>query len=180
MSRGSGPVSGLRMCDRSDRVVGARDGRGHAGHAHPWAASDRRTHPRGPADAAVVEAWADDYIHFERRPPWQEQLRDEIRSRSGQLEPSAEQGAARHVLQRQAAQRRRGEPRALQRRLVQNPRRQRDSLRARRLRAARPRWCRVPVWLPLRARAAVRRLHTLAAGPHAGVIRLDQSGRLRQ
>jgi hypothetical protein len=46
----------------------------------------------GPAaDSAVVEAWADDYIRFERRPVWQEQLRDEIRSRCQHLEPSAGQ-----------------------------------------------------------------------------------------
>jgi hypothetical protein len=46
----------------------------------------------GPAAGnAVVEAWADDYIRFERRPVWQEQLRTEIRARCRQLEPSAGQ-----------------------------------------------------------------------------------------
>lgn len=45
----------------------------------------------GPADGAVVEAWADDYIRFERRPVWQEQLRTEIRSCCRHLDPSAEQ-----------------------------------------------------------------------------------------
>jgi len=46
----------------------------------------------GPAlDSTVVQAWADDYIRFERRPPWQEQLRNEIRSGCSQLEPSPEQ-----------------------------------------------------------------------------------------
>ncbi|GFM17222.1 uncharacterized protein PO1_contig-015-2 [Mycobacterium sp. PO1] len=46
----------------------------------------------GPAtDSPVVEAWADDYIRFERRPSWQEHLRSEIRSRCGQLVPSAGQ-----------------------------------------------------------------------------------------
>lgn len=44
-----------------------------------------------PPDSAAVAAWADDYIRFEHRPPWQEQLRDEIRSRCRQLEPSAGQ-----------------------------------------------------------------------------------------
>jgi hypothetical protein len=39
----------------------------------------------------VVEAWADDYIRFERRPVWQEHLRNEIRARCSQLEPSAGQ-----------------------------------------------------------------------------------------
>jgi hypothetical protein len=38
--------------------------------------------------SAVVEAWADDYIRFERRPVWQERLRNEIRTRCRQLEPS--------------------------------------------------------------------------------------------
>ncbi len=43
------------------------------------------------ADGAVVEAWADDYIRFERRPPWQEHLRTEIRTHCGKLEPAAGQ-----------------------------------------------------------------------------------------
>lgn len=42
-------------------------------------------------DSAVVQAWAEDYIRFERRPPWQDRLRGEIRSRCQQLEPTAEQ-----------------------------------------------------------------------------------------
>ncbi len=47
---------------------------------------------RGPtADRPVVEAWADDYIRFERRPAWQERLRTEIRDGCGRLEPSAGQ-----------------------------------------------------------------------------------------
>jgi len=46
----------------------------------------------GPAPGgAVVEAWADDYIRFERRPAWQERLRTEIRSRCTQLRPADEQ-----------------------------------------------------------------------------------------
>jgi hypothetical protein len=40
---------------------------------------------------AVVEAWADDYIRFERRPAWQERLRTQIRSRCTQLQPADEQ-----------------------------------------------------------------------------------------
>ncbi|MCV7421375.1 hypothetical protein H7K45_12555 [Mycobacterium yunnanensis] len=43
------------------------------------------------AGNAVVEAWADDYIRFERRPQWQELLRSELRSRCRQLEPSQAQ-----------------------------------------------------------------------------------------
>nr|MCW1959043.1 hypothetical protein [Mycobacterium sp.] len=47
---------------------------------------------QGPgADSAVVQAWADDYIRFERRPRWQEDLRQEIRSGCGQLTPSSDQ-----------------------------------------------------------------------------------------
>ncbi len=47
---------------------------------------------RGPAmDSPVIEAWADDYIRFERRPVWQEELRHEIRRRCGRLTPSAGQ-----------------------------------------------------------------------------------------
>ncbi len=53
---------------------------------------DARYEIRGPAaGSAVVEAWADDYIRFERRPDWQELLRTEIRTCCQQLEPSAEQ-----------------------------------------------------------------------------------------
>jgi hypothetical protein len=43
------------------------------------------------AGSAAVEAWADDYIRFERRPVWQEHLRAEIRTRCRQLEPSVGQ-----------------------------------------------------------------------------------------
>jgi hypothetical protein len=46
----------------------------------------------GPAaDSSVVQAWADDYIRFEKLPVWQQHLRDEIRSRCRQLTPSAGQ-----------------------------------------------------------------------------------------
>jgi hypothetical protein len=51
-----------------------------------------RSEVHGPvAGSAVVDAWADDYIRFERRPVWQELLRTEIRTRCRQLEPSAGQ-----------------------------------------------------------------------------------------
>lgn len=54
--------------------------------------SERPSNIRGPAAASpVVEAWADDYIRFERRPIWQEELRNEIRSRCSRLAPSAGQ-----------------------------------------------------------------------------------------
>lgn len=39
----------------------------------------------------VVQAWADDYIRFERRPVWQERLRGEIRQRCSQLDPAVGQ-----------------------------------------------------------------------------------------
>ena len=53
-----------------------------------------RCEVHGPAaGSALVEAWADHYIRFERqrRPVWQEQLRAQIRSRCAQLEPLAGQ-----------------------------------------------------------------------------------------
>ena len=47
---------------------------------------------QGPTpDSPVVQAWADDYIRFEDLPAWQKSLREEIRSRCGQLEPSSRQ-----------------------------------------------------------------------------------------
>lgn len=42
-------------------------------------------------DVALVQAWVDDYIRFERRPSWQVDLRNEIRSRCRQLKPSDRQ-----------------------------------------------------------------------------------------
>ena len=56
------------------------------------AVSEDRCEIHGPtAGSAVVEAWADDYIRFEHLPVWQVHLRNEIRSRCQQLEPSAGQ-----------------------------------------------------------------------------------------
>jgi Protein of unknown function (DUF541) len=56
------------------------------------AVPEGRCEIHGPAaDSAVVEAWADGYIRFEHLPVWQKDLREEIRNRCGQLEPSAEQ-----------------------------------------------------------------------------------------
>jgi hypothetical protein len=42
-------------------------------------------------DRPMVEAWADEYIRFERRPVEQEQLRAEIRTRLGQLTATPDQ-----------------------------------------------------------------------------------------
>jgi hypothetical protein len=54
--------------------------------------SDGRCEIHGPVPGSeVVEAWADDYIRFERRPIWQEHLLAEIKTRCGVLEPSAGQ-----------------------------------------------------------------------------------------
>ncbi len=47
---------------------------------------DARSHVRGPeSDQPVVEAWADDYVHFQNRPAWQNELRNQILGRVGQL-----------------------------------------------------------------------------------------------
>lgn len=55
-------------------------------------AFEGRCEVHGPVPgSAVVEAWADDYIRFERLPAWQKHLRTEIRTRCRQLEPSAGQ-----------------------------------------------------------------------------------------
>ncbi|GAB7069396.1 hypothetical protein JCM12141A_36850 [Mycolicibacterium hodleri] len=46
----------------------------------------------GPTESTpVVEAWADDYIRFELGPQWQKDLRNEIRARCSELNPSSEQ-----------------------------------------------------------------------------------------
>jgi hypothetical protein len=68
-------------------IATKRTQRATAGHV-----AEGRYEIHGPvAGTAVIEAWADAYIRFERRPAWQEQLRNEIRSGCGQLEPSAAQ-----------------------------------------------------------------------------------------
>jgi hypothetical protein len=43
------------------------------------------------AEEPAVQAWADDYIRFERLPAWQTELRSEIRRRVRQLEAAPEQ-----------------------------------------------------------------------------------------
>ena len=42
-------------------------------------------------DTAVVQAWAEDYVRFEKLPDWQQDLRAQIRRRCGELVPSAGQ-----------------------------------------------------------------------------------------
>lgn len=43
------------------------------------------------AEDRAVRVWADDYIRFEHRPPWQEELRNVIRAQLAELEPSMAQ-----------------------------------------------------------------------------------------
>jgi len=51
--------------------------------------SGARWEIHGPAAGIlIVEAWADDYIRFDGLPPWQEELREEIRRRCRLLEPA--------------------------------------------------------------------------------------------
>lgn len=50
-----------------------------------------RSRVRRTADSTAVEAWADDYIRFERLPDWQKRLRSEIRTCCAQLEPPVDQ-----------------------------------------------------------------------------------------
>ncbi|MGV0580860.1 SIMPL domain-containing protein [Mycolicibacterium elephantis] len=52
---------------------------------------DNRWAVDGPSTDGVVQAWADDYIRFEKLPDWQQQLRSEIRQRAAQLQPLADQ-----------------------------------------------------------------------------------------
>lgn len=55
-------------------------------------APERRSVANGPSSGrSVVEAWADDYIRFDRLPEWQVRVRNEIRSRCNRLTPSGDQ-----------------------------------------------------------------------------------------
>lgn len=59
---------------------------------HAPATGAGATEIRGPlAGRPMVEAWSDDYIHYERRPAEQEELRAAIRARVQQLEARPEQ-----------------------------------------------------------------------------------------
>ncbi|BBY73559.1 hypothetical protein MPRF_04580 [Mycolicibacterium parafortuitum] len=59
-----------------------------SGPAEASVVASARFRIRGPEPGmAIVEAWADDYIRFEHRPAWEEQLRAEIRDRCRRLEP---------------------------------------------------------------------------------------------
>lgn len=81
------PVSPCGICHPA-RDAGQRASPKQAEQAPPRPAPDGRYQVHGPApDSAIVAAWSDDYIRFERRPAWQEHMRTEIRSRCRQLEP---------------------------------------------------------------------------------------------
>jgi hypothetical protein len=58
---------------------------------------EARREVRGPeSNRHVVEAWSDDYVHYQDRPAWQDELRDEIRARVAQLVPA--DGEALHAI----------------------------------------------------------------------------------
>jgi hypothetical protein len=64
----------------------------HPGDLAPEPADTPSYEIRGPAShGSTVDAWANDYIRFERRPPWQEQLRSELRNRVRLLQASPDQ-----------------------------------------------------------------------------------------
>ena len=94
------PCGICRPCSGTLRPTPIEQGKGETSAAMPIAT--RRTGPaladpqtqvrydiHGPSeDGRVVEAWADDYIRFDRGRVWQENLRSGIRSRCSQLVPS--------------------------------------------------------------------------------------------
>ncbi|AFS13651.1 Hypothetical protein MIP_02410 [Mycobacterium intracellulare subsp. intracellulare MTCC 9506] len=85
------PIPPCGICHPASDV-GQRTSPKQPEQAPPPPVPGGRREIHGPApDSAAVEAWADDYIRFERRPAWQEHLRTEIRSRCRQLEPLAGQ-----------------------------------------------------------------------------------------
>jgi hypothetical protein len=85
------PVSPYGACQPSLGDVQRRPAK-LVQYAVPSPPAKGRCESHGPAnDLQVVQAWADDYLRFEHRPAWQDQLRDDIRSRCRQLQPSAEQ-----------------------------------------------------------------------------------------
>ncbi len=71
-----------------------RDGGGEYPRARPDVAAEtevRHIFVEPSPDSAVVQAWADDYIRFERLPDWQKRLREQIRAGCRRLELSAHQ-----------------------------------------------------------------------------------------
>ncbi|MGO9972243.1 MAG: ADP-ribosylglycohydrolase family protein [Solirubrobacteraceae bacterium] len=78
------PAEVKRLSRMGSRVPEVSPGRDIAA-----AATGREAQVRGPSsDRPLVEAWANDYVRFEHRPAWQEQLRAELRERVNRLEPA--------------------------------------------------------------------------------------------
>jgi hypothetical protein len=84
-------ILACRIC-HPDGAAGPTHSRKQVNKVNGAAMSQGRFDIHGPVpEDPVVQAWAEDYIRLERRPPWQDRLRDEIRSRCRQLDPSAGQ-----------------------------------------------------------------------------------------
>ena len=65
------------------KTNGFRDGR---------TASKEQFVVEGPTpDREAVQAWAGDYVRFDRRPPWQQHLRSDLREHCRKLKPAAQQ-----------------------------------------------------------------------------------------
>lgn len=80
------PIVWCGTCGR-DRIPGQPASPEPTGQAVAPALPEERPMFYGPVEgSALVEAWADEYIRFEGRPVWQEQLRTDIRSHCRQLE----------------------------------------------------------------------------------------------
>ncbi|MGB7359505.1 MAG: SIMPL domain-containing protein [Mycobacterium sp.] len=84
------PIVRCGIC-RQNSVAAQLDSTAQVAEAVSAAVPAGRSQIVRPADSAIVRAWADDYIRFENLPAWQKDLRDEIRSRCRELEPSADQ-----------------------------------------------------------------------------------------
>jgi hypothetical protein len=92
MEHAGGPLPRCGVClpMRAPRQATAR----RAGHGRfvrvPVDSADRDRYELGDSsgDGRSVEAWADDYVRFERRPEWQERLRRELRERLRRLQAS--------------------------------------------------------------------------------------------
>jgi hypothetical protein len=92
------PITRCRVChpgwQLSDRGTVPSTSQSKTAAARPRAESvpERPAELRGPSvDLLSVAAWADDYIRFERRTVWQEELRRELRARLRRLDATAGQ-----------------------------------------------------------------------------------------
>jgi hypothetical protein len=82
------PISRCLICYPGQHVVRPVAAKSAKPSALPPLPAGRRDIREPTANSPALEAWAEDYIRFERRPQWQEQLRTEIRTLSRQLKPS--------------------------------------------------------------------------------------------